>query len=193
MRSSDGVYPAQSAYKVQFEGNIVSVLPSHIWSTWAPSRCMFFIWLMLQNQIWTLDRLQQRGWLNEYFSVFCRQSLETPCHLFHECPVTSQVLTAIARWASWPRFLKTTWRIDATIQEWFMTMSGNLQSREAKGIKYLIIVVLRTIWCERNARIISRNERTIPSLIIALQYEPRQWYMVGAKNLASILACPCRE
>jgi hypothetical protein len=54
-----------------------------------------FIWLMLQNRIWTSDRLQQRGWPNDYFCPFYHCNLETSCHLFQSCPITRQVWISI--------------------------------------------------------------------------------------------------
>ena len=55
-----GAYTAKSAYQAQFLGGIPSVAANAIWKCWAPSKCKFFAWLLLQNRIWTADRLQQR-------------------------------------------------------------------------------------------------------------------------------------
>jgi hypothetical protein len=178
---------------MQLDGNTASGFPSCIWGVWAPSMCKFFIWLMLQNQIWTSDRLHERGWPHDYLCAFCRRSLDTPCHMFQEFPVTRQVWTAIAGWASWPRFLGARWRTGSPMQEWFMTMSGQLESRKARGIKSLVIAVSWSIWCKRNARIFSGKERTIPRLITDIKDEARQWFLVGAKNLGPIVGYPCCE
>jgi hypothetical protein len=86
-RTLDGAYSAKSVYEMQFDGNVTSSFSSCIWKVWALSRCKFFIWLMLQNIIWTLDRLQQRGWPNDYFCPFCPCNLKTDSHLFQDCPV----------------------------------------------------------------------------------------------------------
>jgi hypothetical protein len=102
-RTTDGAYSAKSAYEMKFDGNVASILSICIWKAWAPSRCKFFAWLMLQNRIWTSDRLQQRQWPSVYFCTFCRRSLETVNHIFQECPVTRQIWTAVGRWTSSPR------------------------------------------------------------------------------------------
>lgn len=31
-----------------------------VWKPWAPGRCKFFMYLLLQNRIWTADRLMQQ-------------------------------------------------------------------------------------------------------------------------------------
>lgn len=89
-RTSTGEYSAKSAYNMQFEGGIFSVFSKLVWKVWAPSKCKFFMWLLLQNRVWTADRLLQRQWPNSYFCQLCYRNLETAQHLFMEYPVTAQ-------------------------------------------------------------------------------------------------------
>ena len=88
---SSGKYSAKSAYKIQFEGQYLSNFPKLIWESWAPPRCKFFLWLLLQNRLWTSVRLQLRGWENNYFCALCERNLETAHHLFIECPYSRRV------------------------------------------------------------------------------------------------------
>jgi hypothetical protein len=85
--SSNGVYWAKTTYDMQFKGSLVSSFPARVWNVWAPSCCMVFIWLMLQNRIWTIGRLLHREWMNEYFCSLCIWNLETAEHMFMECLV----------------------------------------------------------------------------------------------------------
>lgn len=50
---SSGEYMARSAYMVQFEGQIRSNFPRLIWKVWATLKCKFFLWLLLQDRLWT--------------------------------------------------------------------------------------------------------------------------------------------
>jgi hypothetical protein len=59
-RTTDGVYSAKSAYSMQFVGSLLSPFPATIWRAWAPSCCKLSIWLMVQNRVWTTDRLLAR-------------------------------------------------------------------------------------------------------------------------------------
>ena len=45
-----------------------------IWWTWAPTSCKIFFQLAVQNRLWTEDRLQARGWANQ----FSMPSLQMP-------------------------------------------------------------------------------------------------------------------
>jgi hypothetical protein len=81
-RAANGRYSAKSAYLLQFEGCVESSFQKQAWEVWAPSRCKFFIWLLLQNRIWTADRLLAREWPNQYFCPLYRRNLEMAGRLF---------------------------------------------------------------------------------------------------------------
>ena len=70
---NSGEYSAKSAYEVQFAGQITSNYPVLIWKIWAPPKCKFFVWLLLQDRLWTAARLQLRGWKNNYFYALCQR------------------------------------------------------------------------------------------------------------------------
>lgn len=52
-----GSYTAKSTYQMQSLGSIPSLSATAVWKCWAPSKSNFFAWLLLQNRIWTADRL----------------------------------------------------------------------------------------------------------------------------------------
>jgi hypothetical protein len=78
---SSGQFSTRSACTIQFARHTLSSFPSLIWD-WAPPKCMFFLWLLLQDRLWTAARLQQRGWENNYLCALCFRNLETAQHLF---------------------------------------------------------------------------------------------------------------
>ena len=77
---SSGQYSSKSAYTIQFAGQVQSSFPALIWNAWAPPKCKFFLWLLLQNRLWTSARLQLRHWKNNYFcaSLIFRMPLLPP-------------------------------------------------------------------------------------------------------------------
>jgi len=56
--SADGLYSSRSAYHAQFIGGTDSLFPSKGWRVWAPAKCKIFLWLLLQDRVWTAARLQ---------------------------------------------------------------------------------------------------------------------------------------
>jgi hypothetical protein len=89
-RTANGEYSASSAYLMQFQGCAETNCRSLIWQVWAPSKVKFFVWLILQNRVWTMDRLLQRQWPNEYFCPLCIRNLETSMHLLRESEFSNQ-------------------------------------------------------------------------------------------------------
>jgi hypothetical protein len=102
-KTTNGEYSARSAYQLQFQGSVISDFQSLTWKVWAPSRFRFFIWLILQNQVWTADRLMQCQWSNDYFCQHCIRNLETITYLMMECPYTRSVWSSISDRTSLPR------------------------------------------------------------------------------------------
>lgn len=56
-----GHYSASSAYKAQCVGAPDTTFDSLIWKVWAPGKCKLHAWLIIQNRVWTSDRLATRG------------------------------------------------------------------------------------------------------------------------------------
>jgi hypothetical protein len=56
--TNSGEYSVASAYNAQFEGMTNSYMMKAVWKTWAPPKCKLFAWLILQNRVWTADRLE---------------------------------------------------------------------------------------------------------------------------------------
>ena len=54
---------------------------------------IFFMWLLLQNILWTADRLNKRGWPHNDACCICDQTLETTFHLAFECMYAKEVWT----------------------------------------------------------------------------------------------------
>jgi hypothetical protein len=69
-----------------------------IWEVWAPPKCKFFLWLLLQEKLWTVARLQQRGWENNYF-----------CALYIRNPCARSVWNLVADWSLCEKLRQSGW------------------------------------------------------------------------------------
>ncbi|KAL6597426.1 hypothetical protein ACP70R_046866 [Stipagrostis hirtigluma subsp. patula] len=56
-----GVYSSKSAYEVQFVGAQVELDWTVLWRVKTEPKCNFFCWLLVQNKLWTSDRILRRG------------------------------------------------------------------------------------------------------------------------------------
>ncbi|KAF8648720.1 hypothetical protein HU200_064774 [Digitaria exilis] len=190
-RTTSGTYSAKSAYDLQFEGTSFSACASDTWKPWASSRCKFFLWLLLQNRIWTADRLLQRGWPNEYFCPLCVRNLETINHLFTECPLSRELWERVSVWVACPSISPSAWTTD-DIRMWFLGLTSNT-TPNAPGTRTLIILIVWTIWRERNNRIFRGTSTTAARLFGGLRDEAGLWMAAGAKGLASLVGNLSRE
>jgi hypothetical protein len=185
--SADGLYTTKSAYSMQFYGSMASTYPAKVWQVWAQSRCKFFIWLILQNRVWTADRLLLRELQNKYFCQLCRRNLETVHHLFMECPVARQVWTEVSNWAGVGCLHPQTWNTCWDVPAWFTTVAERESSTRGKGIQSLLILVCWALWRERNARVFDDREKQTSRLVVGIKDEVWLWVRAGAKLLADIV------
>ncbi len=150
---------------MQILGGIPSISTNVIWKCWAPSKCKFFAWLLLQNRIWTVDRLQQREWPNNYFCQHCFRNLETAQHLFYKCSITSTLWDVIATRLGIPQLRPQNWPQTAILEDWWVQTVHAMAKEKRKGVKSILILLSWEIWKERNSMVF-RNLETLPHRII---------------------------
>lgn len=171
---SSGKYSARSAYEIQFSGHITSNFPKLIWKAWATPRCKFFIWLLLQNRVWTAARLQLWGWRKNYFCALCERNLETATHLFIE------FWTLVAMWSDYNNLQPASWTEHGDMEEWFMAMTEG-GTREAHS---LAILTLWHIWKERNARVFHESPSMEQAVFTRIKDECSEWVSAGRRALS---------
>jgi hypothetical protein len=181
-----GVYSAKSAYALQFEGHAKSPVAANTWKPWGPTKCKFFSWLLLQNKIWTADRLLLREWPNCYFCPLCERNLETAFHLMVECPYSKQIWSAAATWAGCPSLSPAIWSANFDLQSWFCHLL-KVQQQYRKGVGSLVLLIVWSLWRERNNRIFRKAELSVPRFISFLRDAIRMWIFAGAKFLSSLV------
>lgn len=80
-----------------------------------------------------------------------------------------------------------------SLVEWFLKLAGNGTDAAAKGACSLAILVVWTVWCERNARIFNDEERTTDSLAQDIKDTTRLWCATDARHLAALVATQISE
>jgi hypothetical protein len=123
------------------------------------------MWLLLQNRIWTADSLLAREWPNSIFCPLCWKNLETAQHLFAECPASCFIWRSVAAWTRSSTSDPDNWKGDQEILDWFTALVDGMSSDGAKGTRSLAILVIWSIWCERNARIFNDKEKKLARLV----------------------------
>jgi hypothetical protein len=188
--TTDGTYTSASAYRLHFEGRILSAAPDMIWSPWAPAKCKFFLWLLLHNRLWCADRLQRRQLPNAYFCPLCLRNLESSLHLFFECPFSRRLWTTVAAWPHCSSFHPTVWGTAASSWEIWQLMIQQTPDAHRRGTSSLFTLVCWNIWKERNARIFRQKSASLQLIIAYIRDEAREWSFANAKALRKLLFEP---
>ena len=188
--TTDGLYSAKSAYRLQFEGQIQSIAPNMIWKIWAPARCKITAWLLLHDRLWCEDHLQRRGWPNEYFCQLCVRNLETSRHLFFSCPLSRSIWATVSNWPNCRALLPSDWGEDPLMTMVWQLISAKTHTRHARGLSSMFILVCSEIWRERNSRIFQQKARPLHVIAAAIHDEASSWAFAGAKALRELLFEP---
>lgn len=93
--NENNTYSAGFAYKVQYIGIICRPDLMKVWRTRAEAKVKFFLWLLLQNCLWTADWLAARGWPHSDRCPLCDQELETAAHLVPGCSYSRAIWSAL--------------------------------------------------------------------------------------------------
>ena len=184
--TTSGDYSASSAYRLQFDGSTLSLMDSLVWKAWAPPKYKFFVWLIIQDRVWTADRLQRRGWPNCGACPLCRQENESACHLLFHCRFSVRIWNAIAEWLGSTHFRPEIWVGLTSVRDCW---SASVLHPEAprKATASIISLVAWKLWNERNSRIF-RHTSHLPSVLFSdIKEEARTWVKAGATCLVGFI------
>ncbi|KAM0850196.1 hypothetical protein ACQ4PT_053226 [Festuca glaucescens] len=115
----------------------------------------FHAWLALRRRCWTADRLARHGLPSHALCPLCGTQPETLDHLSLTCPYAVAVWGGVTLVAGIPLQPPTD-----CLGDWWSQVVGALPDRSRKDANSLILLVLRSLWLERNARIFDNKERT---------------------------------
>ena len=184
--ANDGIYTAATAYKAQFLGLTLSPMDCMVWKVWAPPKVKFFAWLALQDRIWTVDRLERRGWPNCGLCPLCKREQETGAHLFFKCRYTIRLWRDIIEKIGLHHMDTSTWHLHETVKEWWDKRT-DCTNPNWHAMASLTMLVSWTIWNKRNARVFRHKCMPAPVILTTILDESKLWVSSGAKRLGNLL------
>jgi hypothetical protein len=160
--TENGQYSASSAYEAQFFGLVYSDLYALVWRAWATPKAKHHAWLVLQNRLWTADRLQRRDWPNCGLCPLCKQAPESTNHLFVHCRFSIRIWELLKVWIGIHGIFSRQWGA-LNIDEWWKLLATGA-SPHRKALSSLMLLTVWELWNERNARVF-RNKSS-PSFVV---------------------------
>ncbi|KAF8700744.1 hypothetical protein HU200_034099 [Digitaria exilis] len=100
----------------------------------------------------------------------------------------AEVAQSINSWSGCATMHPERWNTDSGMVDWFEKSAGKGTDVAAKGTRLLAILVVWTIWCERDARIFNQQDRTVARIVEDIKEFVRLWCMAGARHLSTIVA-----
>lgn len=141
-------------------------------------------WLLIYGRCWTSDRLQRQNLQNQGPCSLCSQSSETIEHLFFDCVYSKEVWFRILRRSGLQQLAPTG---SVRLPEWWLPNRKLIQRDTRKGFDSLVILVLWSIWKERNNRVFNRASLLPATLAQLIIDEGRMWCMAGNSGLSPFI------
>jgi hypothetical protein len=149
----------------------------------APLRFKVFGWLALRGRCWSADRMARHGLACHLTCPLCGIEDETLNHILLQCRYARAI---------WFRFLqRRLWEhltplADSVIIDWWPDAEQRLQPKERKSFNSLVLLVTRSIWLQRNARIFDRADMPAHTLLGVVDSEWLSWQRCRRGSLREI-------
>jgi hypothetical protein len=129
-------------------------------------------WLALRRRCWTADRLAKRGLPSLQVYSLCKTVGETLKHLSLHCPFALQVWSGTDAQIDLDIGLPTA---EQDIGDCWTSIVDAMPIARRKEANSIIMLVLRSIWLERNARVFDGKEQPTALLTQSIVDEWRSW------------------
>jgi hypothetical protein len=168
----NGKFSSRTAYRVFFFGRTALPGATQVWNAFAPLKFKFHTWLALQNRCWTADRLARRGLPATAICTLCNVAGETMDHLSLQCPFAAAVWTTICNHLQLGVMPPSP---QSTLALWWPDAVRALSRRDSRTANSLIMLTLRSLWLERNARVFDGTPSPAATVVRNLIEEWTLW------------------
>jgi hypothetical protein len=168
----NGKFSSRTAYRAFFFGRTALPGATQVWNAFAPFKFKFHAWLALRNRCWTADRLARRGLPATAICTLCNVAGETMDHLSLQCPFAAAVWTAVCHHL---QLGVTPPSPLSTLALWWPDTVRALSRRDSRTANSLIMLTLRSLWLERNARVFDGTPSPAAAVVRNLLEEWTLW------------------
>lgn len=161
--TANGVYSAKSVYHFQFLTRIPQPHLQRVWNIKAEGKIKFFTWTLLQNRLWTADRLLARNWDHNDACSYCDQTLETAMHLILECPFAKEVWLKAS--GSYPDAAQAASGATSILAWWSKVRSLKKKGNATDECTAAVYIAWH-LWIERNNRVFKASSSSTSTVLL---------------------------
>jgi hypothetical protein len=164
---------------MQFFGSLTDSWDS-LWASRVENKCKFFCWLILQNKLWTKDRITKFGGQTNQICSLCHIHKESALHMVALCPYSKLVWRRISGW------LGTTLQAPSALhyrkfKSWWMSMMQT-KPHDWEDRARKVIYTIWTIWKERCHRDFDNKALTDFQLQERIKADVSQWVLAWSSR-----------
>jgi hypothetical protein len=111
----------------------------------------------LRKRCWTVDRRLRRGLVTHIMCPLCGTAHKTLDHISLQCPFARDIWTGVVMRLGLPDIRPSG---QAVLEEWWPVATACFIHNNREATNSLVMLVLRSLWMERNARVLDRSRST---------------------------------
>jgi hypothetical protein len=157
--NANGRFSTSSAYRVQFIGSYADHDWSKLWQAKVENKCKFHLWILLQNRLWTADRINRHGGQMDVICQLCKTHPESVIHMVAHCSFTKQLWMELALWLGITPTLPSQQNTCRSIKEWWSNTIQN-GTGDAKERQQKLIYTIWNVGKERCRRLYENRAMT---------------------------------
>ncbi|KAM0921177.1 hypothetical protein ACQ4PT_007069 [Festuca glaucescens] len=181
--SAARVFSARSAYQVFFIGRTTLPGAAQLWNAFAPLRFKVFGWLALRGRCWSADRMARHGLTCHLTCPLCGIEDETLNHILLQCRYARAIWFRFLQRRQWEHLAPLA---DSAIVDWWPDAEQRLQAKDRKSFNSMVLLVSRSIWLQRNARVFDRDDMPAHTLLELVDSEWLAWQRCRCGSLREI-------
>jgi hypothetical protein len=131
-----------------FQGAICFEPADRVWTSWAPGKCKFFIWLVHHDRCWTADKLTKCGLAHPELCLLYDQAPETINHLLVDCAFAKQFWFELLKLSGLQNLSPQQGVL--SFQTWWRRSSLAVAGQAKKFFNSIVILGAWIIWKHRN-------------------------------------------
>jgi hypothetical protein len=184
--AKSGVYSAKDTYNMLCQGTVIDGTHNQIWKASAPLKCKMFCWLAMRYRLWTSDRRFNHVLQTTRSACFtCLQAEDRVDHILIQCPYSRMV------WHGCFQAMRVHLdepSIDDNLEKWWSATRSRVQKADRRKFDALVILIARTLWKQRNARVFGNMQMqwSTERIVDSVQEEFKLWELAFAGGSSTL-------